>query len=123
MQVAGIGTAVPPHRMTQGEALDLATQQLGEDPKHARLLRMMFRKARIETRHTVLPHTVAYDWVPGDGGPTTAERMAWFGELGPDLARRSSREALDRAGVASGDVTHLVLVTCTGFEAPGMSPP
>ena len=36
------------------------------------------------------------------------------------LALRASREALDRAGVATGEVTHLVIVTCTGFEAPGI---
>lgn len=35
------------------------------------------------------------------------------------LAETASRGALERAGVPAAEVTHLVFVTCTGFENPG----
>ena len=35
------------------------------------------------------------------------------------LAETASRGALERAGLPAAEVTHLVCVTCTGFENPG----
>jgi predicted naringenin-chalcone synthase len=36
------------------------------------------------------------------------------------LALRASRIALGQSGLAAGEVTHLVTVSCTGFAAPGV---
>jgi predicted naringenin-chalcone synthase len=55
-----------------------------------------------------------------DRGPTTAERMRAFGELAPPLAADACRNALHDANVAAKEITHVIVVTCTGFGAPGI---
>jgi hypothetical protein len=56
---------------------------------------------------------------PHDRGPTTAARMQRYEVEAARLACRAAAAALDRAGVAPDQVTHLVSVSCSGFSAPG----
>ena len=58
--------------------------------------------------------------VPGDRGPTTADRMGRFERHAGVIAVRSSKDALERAGVEKSEITHLITVSCTGFYAPGI---
>ncbi|HWB20886.1 MAG TPA: type III polyketide synthase [Phycisphaerales bacterium] len=51
---------------------------------------------------------------------TTAERMRMYEHFAPDLAVEAARSALDRAGVSAQNVTDVLLVSCTGFSAPGI---
>lgn len=56
----------------------------------------------------------------GSRGPTTAARMQAYSRLAPALARRAAAAALDEASIPAERITHLVTVSCTGFEAPGV---
>lgn len=147
VSLLGLGTACPPHCMTQTEATQLFSDIVCEDERQTRLANMLFRKAEVETRYTVVPHKVAYNWcqdvsgidqaappldhaipseitptvIPGQSrGPTTRERMALYARFAADLAVRSSEQALASSGIAPEQITHLVIVTCTGFDAPGV---
>lgn len=51
---------------------------------------------------------------------TTAERMQVFEREAPNLAARAASEACDRAALAPESVTDVIVVTCTGFAAPGI---
>lgn len=133
--------------MTQQEATQLFSDIVCEDERQRRLAKMLFRKAAVETRYTVVPHKVAYNWcqdvsgidppsepsdravpsqitpqvVPGQSrGPSTRERMELFARFASDLAVRSSEQALSQSGLLAQQITHLVVVTCTGFDAPGV---
>jgi predicted naringenin-chalcone synthase len=110
---------VPPHRYAQGELAERLGASL--PAAAARRLRAAFRGSRIETRHSVLPDFGAD--APArlfrGGVPSTAERMVVFAERAPGLAEAAARDALDAAGIAPPEVTHLVFATCTGFAAPG----
>lgn len=53
-------------------------------------------------------------------GLSTAERMKLYALHAPGLAHEACRRALLDAGVASGRVTDLIVVSCTGFAAPGV---
>jgi predicted naringenin-chalcone synthase len=57
---------------------------------------------------------------PSQRGPSTATRNARFTIEALPLGRRAALAALDAAGIAPADVTHLVVVTCTGFFSPGL---
>lgn len=57
---------------------------------------------------------------PVQQGPSTGERMQIFAAAAPELAVQSAELALIDSGVAAGEITHLVTVTCTGFFAPGI---
>lgn len=107
MTIFGLGTAHPPHRMTQAQALDLATQASGADEQQARLLKALYRRSGVQTRYTCLPYELGYDWFQvGKGeshggtsvatlGPSTFERMEHYREHAPILAVAAASEALD----------------------------
>lgn len=61
------------------------------------------------------------DVVPGkSAGPTTSERMQMYREFASGLALQSAELALADAQVEAREITHLITVTCTGFDSPGV---
>jgi predicted naringenin-chalcone synthase len=131
LRIVGIGTALPEHRLTQAEAVELHTSFCGIDAQRARTLRALYRKSGIRTRHSVvldgsegpLEDRQRFD-PPAEGdedrGPTTAARMAAYEQQAPPLAVEAARKALATGDVAPDAVTHLVTVSCTGFVSPGV---
>ena len=123
--ILGIGTAVPAYSSSQELALDLALQKLEPDRRQERLLRMLFQRSGIKKRHGVLPPEM-YWWsrVTDESGqphiPSTGERMQQYAEHAPGLAQTAAERALENAQVDIGSITHLVTVSCTGFNAPGV---
>jgi len=129
--IRGIGVAVPPHVVTQEQAAELASTVICRTEQQQRVLTALYRKAGIESRHSVLPYTTALHWLPDSPtgkqadrpttlGPTTAVRMQYFAEHAPPLANKAAAAALQDTGVDPAEVTHLITVSCTGFEAPGI---
>jgi predicted naringenin-chalcone synthase len=130
--IRGLGTAVPPHTMSQQEATDLAHEVICRTEQQQRLLSVLYRKAGVQNRYTALPHQIAKNWLPatsdaaqelaesGTLGPTTAERMQFFAEHAPPIAIRAAEQALAESDISHKDITHLVAVSCTGFDAPGV---
>jgi predicted naringenin-chalcone synthase len=125
--------------MSQIEAADLARQVCCTDDEQARLLSVLYRRAGVQNRYTIVPHQTALGWndatsTSGDAdangsgsgqlssiyGPSTGFRMQMYTELAPALAERAASEALARSEVPARDITHLITVSCTGFMAPGI---
>ena len=122
--IAGIGTAVPPHRIAQTEAAALARQYSCETPDHERVFNAVYWGSGVETRHSVVLQASNGDTSVGqsfygDASPTTRVRMRKYEEEAGALAVSAARRALVDARVAPEKVTHLVTVSCTGFYAPG----
>ncbi len=94
---------------------------LGEDTDAAAFARVLFRRSGVRTRWACVPDFSegGEGRLFGDERPGTAARMVAFREHAPTLAAQAGRRALRSAGVAAERVTHLVVVTCTGFYAPG----
>lgn len=127
-RIEGLGTAVPPYRIDQEQAARLAQSLSGEADGRMAALAAVYRRSGVACRHSVLlkpsaeglsgqtfysPHGDAQN-----AGPTTSQRMSIYeAEAGP-LALRASRSALDDAGIAPGQITHLITVSCTGLSAP-----
>jgi predicted naringenin-chalcone synthase len=130
LAIAGIGTAVPGSPVEQRDALALARQYFEETPERRKVLPALYRRTRVETRHTVLAgdeEAVAgargfySPWRPEAGrGPSTAERMLRYEREAAPLARAAAESALTEAGVGAPEITHLVTVSCSGFQAPGV---
>jgi predicted naringenin-chalcone synthase len=53
-------------------------------------------------------------------GLSTQARMEAYEQYAPGLATSAARSALADAGVVAGEVTDLIVVSCTGFSAPGV---
>jgi predicted naringenin-chalcone synthase len=120
----GIGTGVPANSATQAQALELALRTTGGDEDVARALPALYRRSGVEQRGSVLagasPGFLAPARDADDRGPGTAARIERYAREAAPLAARASRQAIERASIAPAQVTHLVTVSCTGFDAPGV---
>lgn len=122
LRIDGMGTAVPPRIAPQDEAAELSPLFSGADERQARMLRVLYRKSGVRTRHSVavrgeggsLLERVPYfppPAHPGDLGPTTGQRMAWYEQEAPALAEAAVRAALEDAALSGDRITHLVTVS------------
>ena len=131
-RLVGLGTAVPVRAVPQSEA-GRAVERIVGWPTGS--LAELFAQTKIERRHLALPDAAITDlidgttlsgspYVPVPGGdadgPGTAQRMATFAAEAPKLAISVAQSALNDASVDAATVTHVVVVTCTGFAAPGL---
>jgi alpha-pyrone synthase len=122
--IAGIGTAVPPHRISQVDAAEIAKQYSCETAAQERLFLTLYRRAGVEGRNCVV---LDKSEGPLDGrqkfyssrDPTTLDRMRKYEEQAGSLAFSACKAALQDAAIAPGRMTHLVTVSCSGFYAPG----
>lgn len=122
--INAIGTAVPPHQVH--EAFVGFVRQTLRDPKAARLFDRMAGLAGIEQRYSYLDPEVLPDGQITDRDrfyglgewPSTGERMARYEARAPQLAVQAIAGL--GAEAACGQVTHLIVVSCTGFIAPGL---
>lgn len=126
--IVGIGTAVPPTQLAQGEVRDLFAAQPDLDRITRRIIGAAFDQSAIATRHTVLP-----ELAPGGSGggdfvdaqtrqirsPLTGIRNDVYVREAPELFAAAARDALAHARVDPDEVTHVVTASCTGFFAPG----
>lgn len=128
--ITAIATRVPgdPH-----DQLGIAERMIalhGLDRRDARRLRGFYLRTRIDARHSVLTDdwtraTARAFFVPGGRAPSTAARMAVFAREAPPLAGAAAHALLARSGASGGaldprEVDHLIVVSCTGFVAPGL---
>ena len=123
----GIGTAVPTQSLSQAEALEVAHRINAESPEQARLMDRIYQKTKVLNRGSVLLGKEADGGMNrkrlsfyGTESPGTAERMQAFGEHAGELALQAAREALNDSGFRPSAITHLVTVSCTGFQSPGV---
>ncbi len=131
--ILGIGTAVPGIAVPQNDSLRFASNLAQRAGMNTRFLPKIYAGTRIARRHTVLdadflksmleePQTV-HPFYLATGkekvGPTTRQRMQLYTQHAGQLAIAAAREALAFAGLEPADIVHLVLISCTGFRAPG----
>lgn len=136
ISIRSIETAVPSTVVTQHDARDIFSSQLGTSRLGQRLTRAAFDASGIDTRHTVLDDLdalsvptgtaeerkpVFYDATTGTLlAPSTGTRNDIYIERTPELILDAARRAVGSAdGIDASDITHLITVSCTGFYAPG----
>ena len=146
--ILSTGISVPSHKMSQADALAMFQDLACVDDRQRRLAKVLFDRAKVENRYTFVPHKSAYQWCVDDqtptqkitaGGPltiapdpipcvsagvssglSTGQRMRLYDLYASDLAIASAKQAIESSGRSSGDITHLVTVSCTGFASPGV---
>jgi predicted naringenin-chalcone synthase len=122
--IAGIGTAVPPHRIAQSDAAELACPFACQTAAQERLFKEIYRRSGVETRHGVVLDASEGDLIHRQEfythvNPSTRDRMRRYEESAGELAVAAAARSLEDAGIASVRITHLVTVSCSGFHAPG----
>ena len=123
----GIGTAVPTQQLSQAEAVEVAHRINAESPEQMRLMSRIYQKTKVLTRGSVLLENDGVEGTTkerlsfyGSESPGTAERMQVFDDHAGRLALEAAAKALKDAELSSGAITHLVTVSCTGFQSPGV---
>lgn len=117
----GPGIARPEGRLDQAAAIRHALARCGTDESVRRRVRAIVRGSTIQARAIV--DAERFDVVnplAPTGEPGTADRMRRYAMHAPRLAARAAGRALRVAGVPAHAVTHVVVVSCTGFTAPGL---
>ena len=90
-----------------------------------RQLNYIYRRSHINRRYTCCADFTGETRpterrIFSSGKPGTEERMRIYAEEISSLAAVACRNALDgQRPFAAADITHLIVVTCTGFYAPG----
>jgi alkylresorcinol/alkylpyrone synthase len=110
-RLASIATAVPKHAASQTETRALvARMSHGSDAGSERLL-AVFDHSGIDRRHFCMP----LEWYTTPH--TFEEQNALYIEHALALGLSAAREALARAGLAAGDLDHIVFVATPSLDA------
>jgi len=128
--IISIATGIPDGVIDQDVAAGVV-QRLGITKRWNKVLPKLYQKSGVRRRSSVLlgPDHLEPDlrqsfYTPptetAPYGPTTAQRMEVYTQHAGPLISKTSRLAIDRAGIAPSRITHLVTVSCTGFVAPGL---
>jgi alkylresorcinol/alkylpyrone synthase len=111
--IASLATALPPHVVTQQEAVEVARRVYAGREDLLRLLKV-FSNSGVEQRHTAFPREY---YLQGKG---FEERNRDYIDQAVALAEQAALAALDRAGLRARQIDHLLLVTTTGLATPSV---
>jgi alkylresorcinol/alkylpyrone synthase len=111
-RLLALGTAVPPHPITQAQVLEILAQAKGKalPPRMAEIL----GNTGIEQRHIAMPPEYYF------GDRSWANRAAVYEETAAVLFQAAATQALDRAGLNAADIGQIVFVSTTGTMTPSL---
>src|SRR6476620_1621594 len=126
--INSIGTALPPHRISQQEHHSILESANGLDRMQKLMLRAIYKNSGINSRQSVMNefgHEEKEENIifhpSGNHAPLPINaRMELFDKYAPELATIASGKALDDSGFKNEQVTHLIVFSCTGMSAPGL---
>jgi alkylresorcinol/alkylpyrone synthase len=112
-RLAALATAVPPHRLDQGNVVARVEQLFGRSPDFARLI-SVYANSGIACRYSVMP----FEWFDAPHGWAERNRAYLAGAL--DLIEAAAGRALDRAGIELDEIGAIVTVSTTGIATPSL---
>ena len=128
--ITGSGTAVPRYQATSKASATFASKISCGTAAEARKVQALYRRTGIDQRGSVLLEENAVSdivndfYTPAehmeDRGPGTKARNDRYRSEASALAKRAATVALKTSGLMSEEITHLITVSCTGFNAPGI---
>ena len=112
-RLVGLGLATPEPCFSQAEIAERLADLWGLTGQAAERWQRIVDGSKIDQRHSVLS-------VEAVMGLSTKQRMESYEQHAPPLAEDAVRRALANADINAQDVTDIVIVSCTGFSAPGL---
>ena len=109
----GMGTANPELQLSQLDIEQRMAEVWNLSGTALARWRRIIAGSEIQKRHGVLPPQAVVRL-------GTAERMRAYERFAPELAASAARQAMADARVEASSITDLVVVSCTGFSAPGV---
>ena len=111
-RLLSIGTAVPPHRITQDDVLSVLAQAKGQ-ALPARIAQILGNTG-IAQRHIAMPpeyYFAARSW---------AGRAQIYEDAAAQMFEAATRQALDRVGLDASEIGQIVFVSTTGTMTPSL---
>ncbi|HTF28361.1 MAG TPA: hypothetical protein VK625_05910, partial [Flavitalea sp.] len=126
--ITAIGTANPAHRFSQSIIAEFMMRAMKLNNGDSRKLKTIFRASGIEFRHSVLEDygrikgfTFYPDTIDLEPFPGTEKRLQIFRQHALALSLASINDMVESfPGFDIRDITHVIVVCCTGMYAPGL---
>src|SRR5579859_6050526 len=126
--ITSIGIANPLYRFSQETIARFMIRAMDLNEGDARKLQVLYRATGIETRYSVLPdygRENDHDFFPKNEllapFPSTKRRLELFRTHALELSITSVHHALEKVpSLRKSEITHLIVVSCTGMYAPGL---
>jgi len=126
--ISAIGTANPPYRFRQSQIANFMVRAMQLKANDERRLKAIFNGSGIDYRYSVLKdygeekdftfYTNTSDFEPF---PSTARRLSVFKKYALDLSTSATHDMLNSCpDLALSQISHLIVVCCTGMYAPGL---
>ncbi len=126
--IHSIATANPEFSLPQAQAAEFMVQVDGISPALRRRIPGIYENSAIDRRYSCIsdygsdPANFQFypkNWALSPVLSTETRNRAYL-NYAPNLAIDAARQALQQAHFAAQDITHLIVVSCTGFAAPGV---
>jgi prepilin-type processing-associated H-X9-DG protein len=126
--ITSIGTANPPNKFNQSQLAEFMVQAMQLNGQDARKLKTIFRASGIETRHSVIDDYGKKDEFKFYNNnlnleplPSTKARLELFRKESFFLSLNAIADCFAKVpNLESNNITHLIVVSCTGMYAPGL---
>lgn len=125
--ITSIGTAVPPNRFNQASIAAFMEKTMRLNYADGRKLKTIFKYSGIQTRHSVLEDYGKQDtfsFYPNtkdfEPFPSTEKRLLEYRKHALPLSVEAIKDCMLKSTSTMQDVTHLLVVSCTGMYAPGL---
>ncbi len=126
--ITAIGTATPQQKFDQSILADFMVNAMQLNYEDSRKLRTIFRSSGINSRYSVLEdygkkdnfsfYANTKDFEPF---PSTEQRIKVFREHAITLSYQAAQNAFECIPtLEKSEITHLIVVCCTGMYAPGL---
>jgi alpha-pyrone synthase len=123
-----IGTANPPFKRSQSEAAHFMAQVEGFSAPIRNRIESIYGHSGIDQRYSCIEdyglNPEQFDFYPKNWSlqpfPTTEARNRTYQDCAGAIAESAAQQALWQAGRDAAEITHLIVVSCTGFSAPGV---
>jgi alpha-pyrone synthase len=126
--IESIATANPPFRRSQVELATFMSKAACFSPAMQAKITTVYERSGIEHRYSCLFDYGAdpddFQFFPPNWGfspaPTTRDRLEQYKTSALKIAVDAAEKAISQSSSATTAITHLIVVSCTGFSAPGL---
>ena len=123
-----IATANPPFRLSRADAVAFMSHLENMSPPVRARIEKIYANSGIDRRYTCIQDYLTappnFSFFPNNWhlkpSPSTEVRNQLYQSYAPKIAESAAVQAIQQASLDPASVTHLIVVSCTGFSAPGL---
>jgi alpha-pyrone synthase len=128
MVLEAIATANPPFELKRSQALTFTSQLEGVSSALYDRATQIYAKSGIDRRYTCIQDFLTqppnFTFYPNnwqlEPAVTTFDRNQWYQTYASKIATSAASQVLQQLQLEPQVITHLIVVSCTGFSAPGL---